>query len=888
MRIVIDLQVAQLLPTNTYGQCGALNFAKSLAKNIGSHELKIVLNNCFPDSIDPIVAFFHELVPPEDIHVFEIPCDIELKKPTNMWRRRGAELLREAFIASLQPDIVFFSNFFGGLTDKTVASLNLQKQKYLTVLMVFEKISLLKQTQRERSREISNYYVQKEKFLHFVDYFICPEDGGIKYSLEKKQIDTDKILSFDGDTYGRSISKETIKVILKFFEVKLKFKNTPSKTNKIKKNKLAYVSSFIFDQHDDVNFDSNILKELTFFYNITTISENKAPSIPSSLADFPNQRPDWFKEHFGDFDRVIYFLCNDPKCFFMLDLIDKIAGTVVLKDASLVRMFYSDYNENLNFNNLIRQLYETHGYHALINEKKYGKEFVSTNYLASISVIENALGVIVNSTPEKKLVQSISQLADHTELHVISFSNIRQNWLEVAQDFCNSLELFATESSMARQKDLIHSFGNIESSVSPGVQDLIKMSASIYANRSAVGLKKIFIDVSAIVKTDWKTGIQRVIKNILIELFNNTPDGYRVEPVYFDIDSYKSASQFALHLIEYENALLEDSVIIPTYGDIFLGLDLLCPVPDISLLKTWRNRGVYIFFIVYDLLPLLKPEVFPEGVKHSFFRWLEEISAISNGLIAISRSVANELYTWLHEHPPKRYTDLQIGYYYNGASFTNSVSSQGLPDNANKVLSALSSKTTLLMVGTVEPRKGHIQAIEAFEFLWNQGLDINLVIVGQEGWTHIERNKRQKVLSIVNKIVNHDEFNKRLFWLDGGISDEYLDKIYNYSSALLAASEGEGFGLPLIEAAHHNLPIIARDIPVFREVANEHAFFFSAEQSKELADAIIAWLNLFNQNREPSSKGMPWLEWKQSAEQLLDVILYKNWYTSWSLNKKSF
>ena len=61
------------------------------------------------------------------------------------------------------------------------------------------------------------------------------------------------------------------------------------------------------------------------------------------------------------------------------------------------------------------------------------------------------------------------------------------------------------------------------------------------------------------------------------------------------------------------------------------------------------------------------------------------------------------------------------------------------------------------------------------------------------------------------------EIGNRLFWLEG-ISDEYLEKIYDAATCLIAASEGEGFGLPLIKVAQHKLPIIARDIPVFREV----------------------------------------------------------------------
>ena len=89
---------------------------------------------------------------------------------------------------------------------------------------------------------------------------------------------------------------------------------------------------------------------------------------------------------------------------------------------------------------------------------------------------------------------------------------------------------------------------------------------------------------------------------------------------------------------------------------------------------------------------------------------------------------------------------------------------------------------------------------------------------------------------------------------------------------MIAASQAEGFGLPLIEAAQHGLPIIARDIPVFREVAQDGAYYFSGNDPESLALAIKHWLILKQQNQIPSSKNIKWQSWEQSSKQLLTRI----------------
>lgn len=106
-----------------------------------------------------------------------------------------------------------------------------------------------------------------------------------------------------------------------------------------------------------------------------------------------------------------------------------------------------------------------------------------------------------------------------------------------------------------------------------------------------------------------------------------------------------------------------------------------------------------------------------------------------------------------------------------------------------------------------------------------------------------------------------------------------LLRLYTSASALLMASEGEGFGLPLAEAARHGLPIIARDLAVFREVAGEHAFYFSGTDSMQLAMALRRWLELYRRREHP--KPAPPATWRESAQELLHIVLDGNAYKRW-------
>ena len=425
------------------------------------------------------------------------------------------------------------------------------------------------------------------------------------------------------------------------------------------------------------------------------------------------------------------------------------------------------------------------------------------------------------------------------------------------------------------------------------------LAAAIAFNRASTGPRQLLVDVSALVLDDLKTGIQRVVRRILLALIAAPPPGYRVEPVFTTGGNrgYRYARRFGLALAESAGAAgagavgsmggiggaaslaLEDAPVDLHPGDIFFGLDLYLSgtSQNEQSLLAMRARGVAMYFCMYDVLPMLRPDAFPFGTEQHFGAFLRTVHRVADGVLCISRAVADELAGWIADEglaPQRNGRPLQLGWFHLGADID--AGAPGGPPAADSAarldtpaaLAALAARPSFLMVGTVEPRKGHAQALAAFELLWVQGVDVNLVIAGKEGWM---------VEQLARRLRGHAEQGVRLFWL-GGVADDTLLALYAGASALLAASEGEGFGLPLIEAARHGIPIVARGLPVFREVAGDHAHYFDGGEAADLAHALADWLVLWHAGKAPASTGMPCLSWDASARQAMGVIIDGKWY----------
>ena len=444
--------------------------------------------------------------------------------------------------------------------------------------------------------------------------------------------------------------------------------------------------------------------------------------------------------------------------------------------------------------------------------------------------------------------------------HALSLIRTQHAPATCAKQYFDAIERAAASPRNTKTR-LLQAIACITTPTPPTEADLCATATAINFNQGNPPGRQLLLDVSTIIHVDAKSGIQRVVRSLLDALLSASLPRIEVRPIYFENGSYRYANSLACTFSELSQEDVFDEPVDFFDGDVYLSLDLnMHLAAEMHVQHEFmRSRGVDLFFIIYDILLLQHPEWWHSAIAPMFQNWMKLVSEAATGFLCISNAVAEEVKDWLQHNPPSRDgTGLEIRSFHLGADVQNSLPSRGLPPTAPSVLAKIKARTSFLMVGTIEPRKGHAQALAAFELLWAQGIQANLVIVGKSGWL---------VDKLLKKLRHHPENGHRLFWLEG-VSDEYLEKVYAASTCLLAASNGEGFGLPLIEAAQHKIPIIARDIPVFREVAGEYAHYFSGPTPADLENAITAWLTLHQQGMHPTSENMPYLSWNESSLQL--------------------
>lgn len=438
----------------------------------------------------------------------------------------------------------------------------------------------------------------------------------------------------------------------------------------------------------------------------------------------------------------------------------------------------------------------------------------------------------------------------------------KHNWSETADKFVQSVKNLRAADRVGMTPIPNESRSELSSALEVAraiaehetLSTAIKLSNFVAKNVRSSRKARIFVDVSELAKRDAATGIQRVVKQILGQMAPIVGDAVTVIPVEGRLDG--TGYYYSAYLPSGGLRLSEDLIgqkISVACGDVFLALDLQHHIvlANSDYLQTLRRNGVFVAFVLYDLLPIQFPQFWPDGnrVAELHASWLRIISEASL-VVGISRTVEAEYRDWANS------LDVELpnsSWFHIGADFDNESDKMGAQPKLPKQGSA-----PFLMVGTLEPRKGHEQVLDVFDQVWSVNRNVPLVFIGKKGWL---------VDNLVKRIENLKRSGYPIEWLNSA-SDSTLDLYYQNSIAVISASFGEGFGLPIVEAELRGCHVIARDIPIFREVASSDTDFFQSNQ--DLQNIIFDALSSYTGKRVIPNRSH--ITWEESAKMLVSRI----------------
>ena len=237
-----------------------------------------------------------------------------------------------------------------------------------------------------------------------------------------------------------------------------------------------------------------------------------------------------------------------------------------------------------------------------------------------------------------------------------------------------------------------------------------------------------------------------------------------------------------------------------------------------------RTQGVRSVFFIHDLLPLQAPEFFRAAERPRHERRLRSLARYGDGAIVSTGLTRQAL---LMELSARGRADMPV------FVAPLPVDPAFGPDRADTEDGDV--HPYFVMIGTIEPRKNHLMILHVWrEIVEAYGVKApKLVLVGERGW------ENEQVMDLIDRCPAL----KRHVILASGLATPAVRRLVGRARAVLAPSFEEGYGLPVVEGLAAGAPVIASDIPIFREIAGSGATFVDPLDGQGWRIAIReAWL----------------------------------------------
>lgn len=272
--------------------------------------------------------------------------------------------------------------------------------------------------------------------------------------------------------------------------------------------------------------------------------------------------------------------------------------------------------------------------------------------------------------------------------------------------------------------------------------------------------------------------------------------------------------------------------------------------------------------LVHDTIPLLFPQFCDQNLVADFINWIDGVAEHADLLFANSNNTLNDvksIFSKLGKVLPPSYLLLLNGEFRerDGGDLEEQRKASALLRSRN-----LDIDDYVLMVSTIEPRKNHALALNAWSTMLktrDRSTVPYLVFVGSPGWMNeslYERLRRDEDLA-----------EKIIFLLN--VSDQELNRLYDRALFTIFPSLYEGWGLPISEAlAHGKVPLVS-NVSAHPEAGGEHAVYFDLGSERDFQaklEALIDDVDSRLKREEAIKTSTPLRPWSRICSDLVAAV----------------
>jgi len=323
---------------------------------------------------------------------------------------------------------------------------------------------------------------------------------------------------------------------------------------------------------------------------------------------------------------------------------------------------------------------------AILDCFGFGLPVIVNEHGTAGEIPKDIVEMLPDGFTDQELAAALVKLRDNPTLRETLAGNAKAHLrshhdpAEMGKKYFEAIELFDQATPHLAQRKLANALAQIDMPMDYGEPSFVALAQSIAQNQGQVpgSHRQLLVDVTSLLGADIKTGIQRVVENVLWELLKIPQSGFRVEPVYITQEGLLCyARKFMGQWITSDATHWVDEPIDARMDDLLLGLDLpwVLESGHSSLFDGLRNRGVEVLFFVHDL-----PKPFSEKmIRHA------------DGFLCVTRVVADELLARLDGANLSSQRPLKVGCLHLDANTDASFPKQGGNGGFIQGLASLSS-----------------------------------------------------------------------------------------------------------------------------------------------------------------------------------------------------